>query len=311
MATEPIWRLGAILNESLATTLRFAAWHLELGADRLFLLFDNPQDPAIGVLRDHPKITCIPCTPDFWAELGLTQGTRFTKRQNAALTWVYRQVPDGWFLNVDADEFLFPGPKGLAPLLADVAETDSAVRILTAEAVAWLGQGGTVTRFRLPMERRPIRRAVYGADAGLFGPRRLGLVGHPQGKSLTRAGLADVRLRQHWPQNAAGERLPEKVIDAGTGAYLLHFIGLDFAAWHGKVDWRLRSRGFSGPLSEKVSEALLCEDAEDRLLDLHRRLHHVSPDVWARMESAGVALSLSIDLDAPVLRQFSLDLADG
>jgi hypothetical protein len=77
------------------------------------------------------------------------------------------------------------------------------------------------------------------------------------------------------------------------------------------VDWRLQSRGFSGPLSEKVSEALLCEDAEDRLLDLHRRLHHVTPDVWARMEAAGVALSLPIDLDAPVLRQFSLDLADG
>ncbi|MFC3119257.1 glycosyltransferase family 2 protein [Jhaorihella thermophila] len=100
------WRVAAILNESLADTMRFAAWYLAEGAHSLLLFFDNPRDPAIGILGDHPRIECVPCTPAFWESIGIRPDARFVKRQNAALTHAYRNTDEPWFLNVDADEFL-------------------------------------------------------------------------------------------------------------------------------------------------------------------------------------------------------------
>lgn len=296
------WRVGAILNESLADTLRFAAWYLEAGADGLTLMFDNPQDPAIGVLETHPCITCIPCTPEFWEELGLTQDTRFPKRQNFALSYIYRSTSEDWLLNVDADEFVYVGVDGIAGLLsAQGVETES-IRIETAEIVEPTVAQDALT-FRLPMERDVARR-VYADDAQLFGPRRKGLVGHPQGKSATRTGIRGVSLRQHWPQRHNGEPMVERMIGRQDDAYLLHFIGLDYAAWHGKLAWRAGSRGFTVPLTQRIEAAMASGNADAELQELHARLHKASPEVLARLKTEGARLDLRLDLDAVARRVF-------
>lgn len=296
------WRVGAILNESLTDTIRFAAWYLEAGANGLTLLFDNPQDPAIGVLGGHPKITCIPCTPGFWQELGLTQDIRFPKRQNFALSWVYRNTREDWLLNVDADEFLYVAEAGITGLLTAQPDDIETVRIETAEIVEpEVAQATSV--FRLPMERDVAKR-VYSEHANLFGPRRMGLVGHPQGKSATRTGLKGVSLRQHWPQRRNGEAMIDRLIGRADHAYLLHFIGLDYDAWVGKLEWRAGSRGFTGPLTERIEAAMASKDAETHLRELHARLHKASPAVLSRLEAEGVSLELALDLDAIARRHF-------
>lgn len=296
------WRVGAILNETLADTLRFAAWYLEAGADGLTLMFDNPQDPAIGVLDTHPKITCIPCTPEFWEELGLTQETRFPKRQNFALSHLYRNTSEDWLLNVDADEFVYVADGGIVDLLsAQAAETET-IRIETAEIVEPLVAQDALT-FRLPMERDVLRR-VYADNAELFGPRRKGLVGHPQGKSATRTGLAGVSLRQHWPQRRNGEPMVDKLIGRQDGAFLLHFIGLDYDAWHGKLAWRAGSRGFTVPMTQRVEAAMASDNADAELKELHARLHKASPDVLERLAAEGSRLDLELNIDAIAQREF-------
>ena len=296
------WRVGAILNESLADTLRFAAWYLEAGADGLTLMFDNPQDPAMGVLGDHPKISCIPCTPDFWEKLGLTQDTRFPKRQNFALSHIYRATSEDWLLNVDADEFVYVADGTIADLLASQAPETEFVRIETAEIVEPLVRQEALT-FRLPMERDAARR-VYEDNAELFGPRRKGLVGHPQGKSATRTGIQGVSLRQHWPQRRGGEDMVEQMINRDSGAHLLHFIGLDYDAWHGKLEWRAGSRGFTVPLTERIQAAMASDDSEAALRELHARLHKASPEVLDRLQAEGARLDLHLDLDAVARRVF-------
>lgn len=296
------WRVGAILNETLADTLRFAAWYLEAGADGLTLMFDNPQDPAIGVLEAHPKITCIPCTPEFWEELGLTQDTRFPKRQNFALSHIYRTTSEDWLLNVDADEFVYVAEGSIADLLTAQAPETECIRIETAEIVEPLVAQDALS-FRLPMERDVARR-VYEDNAELFGPRRKGLVGHPQGKSATRTGIPGVSLRQHWPQRRNGEPMVERMIARNDGAHLLHFIGLDYDAWHGKLEWRAGSRGFTVPLTQRIEAAMASENAAAELQDLHARLHKASPEVLRRLAEEGARLDLSIDLDAVARRIF-------
>ena len=291
------WHVGAILNEPLSETLRFAAWYLDAGADGLTLMFDNPQDPAIGVLGNQPKITCIPCTPEFWQARGLTQDTRFTKRQNAALTWVYGQQSCDWLLNVDADEFLYVAGGDVAGFLADIPADVETVRVETAEIVDHNGVGNV---YRMAMERDAARR-IYQDSIGLFGPRRQGLIGHSQGKSFTRSGLEGVSLRQHWPQRAAGG-LKEQVVPAGPGAALLHHIGLDYDVWRSKLAWRIQSRGFTVPLSNRISEALGSPDAEGRLRALHADLHGVDAARLQRMREEGACLELDLSPDALVQR---------
>lgn len=296
------WRVGAILNEPLADTLRFAAWYLDAGASGLTLLFDNPEDPALEVLASHPSVTCIPCTAEFWADLGLTPDTRFTKRQNMALSWVYRSMPDGWLLNVDADEFLHVINGAVSSFLAAMPAETEAVRVETAEVVAGPA-GATENIYRLPMERDVARR-VYGDSAALFGPRRKGLIGHPQGKSFVRCGLPGVSLRQHWAQRADGSEIAERYVPVREGAALLHHIGLDYAVWRAKLDWRLVSSGFTVPLTERIRAMLDLPDAEERLRTLHADLHGVDAERLDRLRAEGVSLELPIDLDGITARRF-------
>lgn len=296
------WRVGAILNEPLADTLRFAAWYLDAGASGLTLLFDNPEDPALEVLASHPSVTCIPCTAEFWADLGLTPDTRFTKRQNMALSWVYRSMPDGWLLNVDADEFLHVINGAVSSFLAAMPAETEAVRVETAEIVAGPA-GATENIYRLPMERDVARR-VYGDSAALFGPRRKGLIGHPQGKSFVRCGLPGVSLRQHWAQRADGSEIAERYVPVREGAALLHHIGLDYAVWRAKLDWRLVSSGFTVPLTERIRAMLDLPDAEERLRTLHADLHGVDAERLDRLRAEGVSLELPIDLDGITARRF-------
>ncbi|UWQ91197.1 glycosyltransferase family 2 protein [Rhodobacteraceae bacterium M382] len=300
------WHVGAILNEPLAETLRFAAWYLDAGATGLTLLFDNPQDPAIGVLGDHPQITCIPCTPEFWQARGVTQDTRFTKRQNVGLTWIYRQQGCDWLLNVDADEFMYLPDSDIAACLSDLPAEVDVFRVGTAEIVDAPDHVGRV--YRLPMERDVAKR-VYQGSAGYFGPRRKGLIGHSQGKSFVRSGLDGVTLRQHWAQRPGG--LTERIVAAQANLALLHHIGLDYDVWRAKLDWRIQSRGFTVPLSAKITEVMQEPEAEDRLRALHADLHGMDQSRLERLRAEGVCLELPVDPDAVARRIFGTDVFSG
>ncbi|SFR20365.1 glycosyltransferase family 2 protein [Poseidonocella sedimentorum] len=295
------WRVGAILNEPLAATLRFAAWYLDQGAAGLTLLFDNPRDPAIGVLSAHPGIVCVRCDAAFWEGLGLSPAARFTRRQNAGLTWVYRQTREDWLLNLDADEFLYVNHGTIGTLLAAQPADLPAVRVMTAEAVLPEVKARD-TLFRLPMER-DIARRIYQEDTALFGPKRMGLVGHAGGKSAIRSGQPGVRLRQHWAHGGDGEKLAERVLGPQSGAHLLHLNAPDFDSWRDKLDWRLSARGFTGPLAKRLHEARGGAEPEAALRAIFTSLYGVSEARFARMCEAGVGMALDLDLDARVARQ--------
>lgn len=59
----------------------------------------------------------------------------FPKRQNAALPAAYNAAREPWFLNVDADEFLYVEGRGIGDLLAEQPGNAQALRVTTAEIV--------------------------------------------------------------------------------------------------------------------------------------------------------------------------------
>lgn len=291
------WRAAAILNESLADTMRFAAWYLAEGAHSLLLFFDNPEDPAIGVLGAHPRIDCVPCTAAFWERIGIAADAPFVKRQNAALTHAYHDTSEPWFLNVDADEFLLVEGGGIGAFLAEQDPATEAVRFETAEVVGAPDQ--TLTQFRMPMPRDAAKR-VYRDLAYLFGPRRMGLIGHPQGKSATRTGIRGAQVRQHWVQRRRGDTVNERLVGRAERCFLLHMIGLDYDTWRAKLDWRSASRGFTVPLTRRIAEAMQSDDPEARLRAFHSGMHLMDEAMLTRLEAEGARLQMDFDADARV-----------
>lgn len=288
--------VAAILKEDLPITLRFAAWYLAQGADKVQLFLDDPSDPAADLLEHHPNIDIIRCNDAFWAQLGLSRADRFTKRQNAVLTWAYQQAaPGGWLMNVDADELVYFEGRRLSDLTRTVRAGIASVRILPAEIVQSPRSDGT--HFRLPMKRWA-RVRVYG-EAGNVLIRRSGLVGHHVGKSMVRTGMPGVTLRQHWAQDAEGNQIDGRELGPKQGAYLLHMFDRGYASWRAKLDWRLSASGFRPPAAEALTALLASDDPESGLRALYDGAHVFAEDRIAVLKDVRAHMAVTEDLDAP------------
>ena len=296
MTDVPI-TLVSVLREPLPSLLRFITWHRHQGVGAFRLYFDDPDDPALAALADVRDVICTPCTADFWASLGLTPDDRFTRRQCAALTHGYRQVTEGWVAVCDGDELFHCEGEGLASLLGGLSPEVAAVRILPAEVIQTDIRDG-MTRFRTPMQRPEVDR-IYGPSGPLV-RRNRGLVGHRQGKSVTRAGQEIKIMRQHWAQDGAGETLPEVVLPRESGAVLLHFFDRGYDSWRAKLSWRIGAWGLASAVEERLRPlhlALQAGEAEGEAADAALRaeylaLHHFDAAKIRALDDIGCLYAL-------------------
>jgi Glycosyl transferase family 2 len=280
--------VAAIVNEPLPVLRRFVDWYMAQGADRIEVYFDDPTHPAISELATLQGVVVTPCTAEFWRALGTGPGERFTLRQNVVLTHAYHQTRSEWLLNVDADELMHFQGQRLPDLLAGLPPEVCSLRVATAEFVN--GPGG-LALFRLAVPRGIVNDA-YGDKADLF-RRRRGLLGHTKGKSFHRAGHRGIRLRQHWAVDAAGVEIPARELGPAEGCHLLHYLAPDYAAWRGKLEWRLGSSGFSDAVKAELDRLRqTASDPEAAYQALYQELHCIDADRKARLLAAGGLLEL-------------------
>ena len=294
------WQVGAILKEPVWRTLKFVAWYLDLGTRHITLYFDDPDDAAIAILKDHPKLTVVPCTPEFWSSIGSAPDKRFVKRQNAALGHAYRNQRDGWLLNVDCDELLYLESGSVEDLFRKTSPETRGIRILPAERIQADCSGGTF--FRMPMKRWMLRE-VYGEDAPKLA-RRQGLAGHTEGKSFTRAGLKGGWMRQHWMQDRDGNSFSDIVLGPEDGAYILHFFEEGFESWFAKKDWRINSRGFRPRLKNELAEIAASYDPEGGYREIYNALHLFDEAKLERLIAVGAGMRLDVDFEQCVKTHF-------
>ncbi|MEP5729827.1 MAG: glycosyltransferase family 2 protein [Sulfitobacter sp.] len=288
--------VGAVMRETLGTTLAFVSWYLREGADCVVICFDDPEDPAINVLRATKNVLCIPCTKGFWRGIGVAASARFPKRQNRAMQFIYRSLKGGWFMNVDGDELVHLKGRTLAEELAQTPGDIRSVTLRPAENIQAPDAPGPV-QFRIEMDRDAVN-LIYGEHAGMMMKRR-GLSGHTIGKTANRAGIKDVIMRQHFLQQADGTVIMDHVIGPQEGAYLLHFFDQGYDIWRAKLPWRLSSSGFT-PRARSVLEPILeGQDPDPKLRDIYEHLHVF--DAARRAVLSQYDALFELDLDAETL----------
>lgn len=282
MAAHPPLTIATIAREPVPVLSRFLRWHLAQGASRIIVFLDDPADPAQTALAGDPRVELRPCTPALWSSLGVSAEARFTKRQRAAMTAAYREVGSGWVMILDADELMWLRGRSLPEGLAELGPNTPSLRIQTAEEVAL--HGGEMA-FRMPIRRGAVD-AIYGVDGGLFRPR-FGLVGHPEGKSIHRAGLPGIRLKLHWAVTEDGTPVAGPLWGHAERAYLLHYFAPGYDRWRDKMGWRAGAHGFADPLKARLAEIAQSPDPEAGYRALYDRLHSLTEGEAVALEQAG------------------------
>ncbi len=296
------WSVVTIAREEPEVIRRFVAWHLDAGVERIFLYFDNPDDPCIDMVSHLDRVTAIPCTQEFWADLGAAPDDRFTMRQNRACLHGYNAAPDGWVLNVDADELVLIEGRSVGEFLAAMPVDCRSVLIRPAEEVQ-TAETGNGRLFRQPMPKW-MAKGVYGDLAPLM-VRNKGMVGHSVGKSFVRTGLSGLRgfkLRQHGWKLRKSDLIHDVIAGPKRDAWLLHFFSRGYDDWRRKLDYRLTNVGFRMRMRTALKEAR--DQGEDALRDIYKRLHSLTDDQLSTLGQGGFVKRLDLNVDEVIARYF-------
>lgn len=283
--------VATIAREPWPILNRFLSWHLNQGAEKIILYLDDPDDPALPRLAAEPRIDARPCTPAFWASLGLSTDARFTRRQRAVLSQAYGELEDGWLLVVDADELMWIRDIPIPDALNSLPRDAQSLRVLSAEQVTL--PGGS-EGFRSPIDRARVDQ-IYGDDAGLL-RARFGLTYHPEGKSFHRAGQPGLTMKLHWAQDAEGNKTPGPVWTAADRAHLLHYAAPGYDRWRAKVAWRAGSHGFAQPVKDRVAQIAESADPETGYRALFDLLHSLTEAQAQALDTNGALLRTSPDV---------------
>jgi hypothetical protein len=233
------WGLVSTVKAPPEKVGAFVAHHLALGCARIWLYFDDPEDPAVDALARIPQVTTVRCDDIRWATAG-NRPDRHQNRQvkNAQAAWRACRLP--WLGHIDVDEFLHPA-QPIAQILASLPPDQLTLRMEPFEAMhdpSLPDDIFTARLFRGPLKPRfaHLRTPVLGAYAPIL-PE--GHLSHTNGKSFFRTGIPGLSPRLHGAF-LNKERLPGPPFDRRLP--LLHFHAQDREAWLKALPFR-RSRG--------------------------------------------------------------------
>ncbi|WP_170328944.1 glycosyltransferase family 2 protein [Ruegeria arenilitoris] len=308
MVGNPTWGIVSTVRGSAPDILRFAAYHLDLGADRLYIYLDEPNPEAFDKLNRHPQIQVRTCDARFWTYRQRERPEKHQTRQTANATFTYRKASEDWLAHLDIDEFLW-SPHPIVALLADVPDHIPGVRVRPIEAMA-----GGDDLYKAYIPKGPNRDAVVQELYPNYGAFVLcGFLSHVQGKLFARTGLQKINYRIHnLFQN--GEVLPCKV--ELPGVELCHRHAPDWQHWQAHYRFRLERGSYKPGMSPNVPRErggmnmnellnwIEAEEGEDGLRAFFDELSGAAPDVRARLTQYDLIRHRPLDLDGKLTKHF-------
>ena len=191
------WGLVATVKAPEDQVLAFIAHHLSLGAARLWIYFDDPDDPAFARVAALPRVTATRCTPMYWAMRG-GRDDRHQNRQIRNARHAQRTCTLDWLGHIDVDEFLH-APRPVADILGQVPAEVPNLMMDAFEAMHDPDLPDdifTARHFRGPLRHQhdALRRAILGPLADVV---TAGNIGHTNGKTFCRPAVKGLSLRIH------------------------------------------------------------------------------------------------------------------
>lgn len=311
MNDTPTWGAVATVKAPARDILNFAAHHLDLGAHRIHVYLDAPNEQAEAALRAHPKCRVILCDDAYWQRRRRKgRPDAHQPRQSLNATHCLNKRPQvDWLAHIDVDEFLWPATPLPAQLAALPADTLSA-RARPIEALAPdpaapppEGQHWFKSCARLQARRREETNAIYPT----FGPHlNGGFVSHVAGKVFVRCGGDKTSLRIH---NAFVDMVMDDAPAELNDTRLCHLHAPSWDKWQAAYAYRLahgsyRSGLKPAPLADGVGLnmhalfSMLEEDGgETALRRFFDEVCTATPALRARLQERGHLHKVALDLD--------------
>lgn len=308
------WGIVATVKADAHTILRFAAYHLELGAHRIYIYLDAPCPEAQKVLQNHPQTRVVRTDDGYWDRHN--KGNRpamHQPRQTFNATRAYKRTKDvDWLMHMDVDEFLVSNG-GIASHLAALPPDIQCARARPVELLAGSDpQSGAAFKAFIPAGKQ--REQTVAALYPTFGQHlKGGFLSHIAGKIFVRTGIKGLKFRIH---NAFldGETNPNHIempqID------LAHFHATDWESWYAHFAYRhregsyradlgpARSRDRGGMTMHELFALLYEENGEVGLRAFFDEVCADTPALRARLEHRGMLRHASFPFDTALAKHF-------
>lgn len=285
------WSVCATVKAPEEQVLAFVGHHLDLGAERIALFFDDPDDPAADLIALEPRVSVIRCNARHWQALG-DRPERHQKRQSLNAQLAYAQATTPWLAHLDVDEFLWPQ----APVAQELAAVPAAKliqRIAPYEALHDPDRPSglfSARHFRAELSRPAragLRDRVFGPYAALLPS---GALSHAIGKCFFRTGN---RFLRPWIHGAFlhGERLPPGPPHPRIA--LLHFHAQDRAEWLARLPMRLDRGAY---VLKPELHTFLASASAGEIGDFYRHVLTATPEALALLRRLDLLVEADLRL---------------
>lgn len=310
-AANPSWGLVSTIKAPMEQVLDFCAWHLELGAKRLFIHLDEPDDALFNLLKSHSKIRPLVTDTAYWAKVNKRRPHKHQVRQSLNATRTYLQRADvDWLCHIDVDEFLIPDG-AIGPVLAGLPDHCHVARIRPMESLAPVGQVDSSQYFKRFVANPQQRRAVSDQVWPTFGPYlNGGFLSHVAGKIMVRTGLTDsgsndLQLRIHNLITADGDNPGQVELDQ---VLLAHMHAKSWDDWLAHYRFRLaqgsyrselkpmRPKGQGGMTLHDLFAMIEADGGETALRGFFDEVCAATPEQLQRLKAAGLLHELATPL---------------
>jgi hypothetical protein len=300
------WGLVATILAPTPDILRFAAFHLDAGAHRLYIYLDDPNADAYGPLKAHPKIRVQKCDDAYWLKIGGKRPAKHQVRQSKNATHAYhRKTEIDWLIHMDVDEFIV-SDQDVGTVLYDLADNKLCARLRPMEQL--VGSGNTFKAF-IPNgpNRIPTVQEIY-PEFGKY--VKGGFLSHIAGKLFVRTDQENMNLRIH--NVFQGDLSNPQQVNL-TNIDLAHCHAKPWKEWLESFNYRLDKGSYRSDLSPAIDGDLSLHDLFHNLLDtegdagLKRFYDEIamdSPALQTRLKAHDLLRNANLDLDVKLARHF-------
>lgn len=246
------WGLVATIKADTNDILRFAAYHLDRGAHRVYIYLDADNPTAFAALKAHPKIRVNLCDDKFWKTAG-GRPKKHQVRQTHNATRAYRRRAEvDWLIHMDVDEFLWPDTN-VADILVNLPNDVHCARVRPIESIA-----GEDSLFKGYIPSGPDRVQIVRKIYPTFGDFiKGGFLSHVAGKLFVRTGKENVTFKIHnmfW----------NKEMNAGqtelSTLALCHCHSKSWEDWLAAYRYRLEKGSYRAELAPSTSAGVTLHD---------------------------------------------------